>query len=90
MYLEDQLPGILSISLGSPLHFISHGVKGHFGSGVPQPPRNWGRKLIESRWWQLKYFWNFHPYLGKIPIFEEHIFQMAWKKPPTSHALETT
>ena len=20
----------------------------------------------KARWWQLKYFWNFHPYLGKI------------------------
>ena len=21
---------------------------------------------LKARWWQLKYFWNFHPYLGKI------------------------
>ena len=30
-----------------------------------------------SRWWQLKYFWNFHPYLGKITILT-NIFQMDW------------
>ena len=29
------------------------------------------------RWWQLKHFWNFHPYLGKIP-FLTNIFQMGW------------
>ena len=28
-------------------------------------------------WWQLKYFWNFHPYLGKIPILT-NIFQRGW------------
>ena len=22
-----------------------------------------------ARWWQLKYFWNFHPYLGKMNPF---------------------
>ena len=30
-----------------------------------------------TRWWQLKYFWNFHPYLGKIPILT-NIFQTGW------------
>ena len=34
-----------------------------------------------SRWWQLKYFWNFHPYLGKIPILT-YIFQMGWNHQP--------
>ena len=29
-----------------------------------------------SRWWQLKYFWNFHPYLGKISNLT-NIFQMG-------------
>ena len=35
-----------------------------------------------TRWWQLKYFWNFHPYLAKIPILT-NIFQMGW-----NHQLE--
>ena len=30
-----------------------------------------------KRWWQLTYFWNFHPYLWKIPILT-HIFLMGW------------
>ncbi len=30
------------------------------------------------RWWQLKYFWNIHPYLGKIPILTNS-FQRGWK-----------
>ena len=29
----------------------------------------------------LKYFWNFHPYLGKIPILT-NIFQMGWNHQP--------
>ena len=31
-----------------------------------------------ARWWQLKHFWNFHPYLGEDFQFDEHIFQMGW------------
>ena len=32
-----------------------------------------------TRWWQLKYFWNFHPDLwGNDPQFDEHILQMGW------------
>ena len=34
---------------------------------------------LMTRWWQLTYFWNFHPYLPREMIhFEEHIFQMGW------------
>ena len=30
-------------------------------------------------WWQLKYFWNFHPEpWGRWTQFDEHIFQMGW------------
>ena len=38
-----------------------------------------------SRWWQLKYFWNFHPEkLGQMSNFDgSHIFQMGGEKPPT-------
>ena len=32
--------------------------------------------LASSRWCQLKYFWNFHPYLGKISNLT-NIFQMG-------------
>ena len=35
-----------------------------------------------SGWWQLKYFWNVHPFLGKIPILT-NIFSDGLK-PPTS------
>ncbi len=32
-----------------------------------------------TRWWQLKYFWNFHSYWGKMnPIWPIDIFQMGW------------
>ena len=42
-----------------------------------------------DRWWQLKYFWNFHPEnWGRWTQFDEHIFQMGWKKPPTSHLIQ--
>ncbi len=30
-------------------------------------------------WWQLKYFWNFHPEnWGNDSHFDEHIFQRGW------------
>ena len=32
----------------------------------------------------FKYFFYFHPYLGKIPILT-NIFQMGLVQPPTSH-----
>ena len=35
---------------------------------------------VRTRWWQLKHFWNFHPYLGKIPISTS-------LKPPTREFL---
>ena len=38
----------------------------------PDAPNVW-----ITRWWQLKYFWNFHPHLGKITILTD-IFQMGW------------
>ena len=31
-----------------------------------------------ARWWQLKYFWNFHPYLGKISKFLKLSFFSSW------------
>ena len=42
-----------------------------------------------SRWWQLKYFWNFHPDpWGNVhPMWLAHIFQMVGKKPPTRYVL---
>ena len=33
--------------------------------------------------WQLKYFFNFHPYLEKWSNLTFNIFQMGWLKPPT-------
>ncbi len=36
-----------------------------------------------SRWWNFKYFWNFHPYLGKIPILTSIFFRWV-VQPPTS------
>ena len=38
---------------------------------------------IWSRWWQLKYLFNFHPYLGKIPILTSIFFKWV-VQPPTS------
>ena len=41
-------------------------------------------------WWFQRFFWNVHPYfLGKIfspnlTVRSPHIFQMGWKKPPTT------
>ncbi len=36
-------------------------------------------KYTIPRWWQLKYFWNFHPDpWGFMIQFDEHIFQMGW------------
>ncbi len=40
-------------------------------------PCSMGEKNMFSGWWQLKDFWNFHPYLGKIPILT-NIFQRGW------------
>ena len=33
-------------------------------------------------WWQLKYFWNFHPYLlgGNDPIWRSAYFKNGWRK----------
>ena len=31
-----------------------------------------------SRWWFQSFFFNFHPYLGKIPILTSIFFQMGW------------
>ena len=41
------------------------------------------RHVFQPRWWQLKYFWKFHPYLGKIPILT-NIFQMGWNHQPAT------
>ena len=39
----------------------------------------WKQRLVYSRWWQLKYFWNLHPEpCGKWSKFDEHMFQMGW------------
>ncbi len=40
-----------------------------------------------ARWWQLKYFWNFYPYLGKIPILTIIFFRWV-VQPPTRWKLE--
>ena len=34
-----------------------------------------------SRWWQLKYFWNFQPSLGKINILTNWYFSDELKAP---------
>ena len=46
----------------------------------------WGltRKWL-SRWWFQILFFNFHPYLGKISHFDDHIFQNRLVQPPTSY-----
>ena len=36
-----------------------------------------------TRWWQLKYVWNFHPEnWGRWTHFDEHILQMGWNHQP--------
>ena len=47
------------------------------GGGGGKVPKSQANDGYISRWWQLKYFFNFHPYLGKIPILT-NIFQMGW------------
>ena len=38
-----------------------------------------GKLSMIARWWQLKYFWYFHPEnWGRWTHFDEHIFQMGW------------
>ena len=37
---------------------------------------SWSPRICISRWWFQMTFFNFHPYLGKIPIFT--IFRMGW------------
>ena len=51
----------------------SHGT-GNLGEKT-KPAERWKGETT-PRWWQLKYFWNFHHYLGKIPILT-NIFQMG-------------
>ena len=41
-----------------------------------------GQKLTMARWWQLKHFWNSHPYLGKISHLTS-IFSDGLVQPPT-------
>ncbi len=41
-----------------------------------------------TRWWQLKYFWNFHSYLGKMNPFWRSYFSDGLK-PPTRQASAT-
>ncbi len=48
-----------------------------------EPTKN-PSNLNFSRWWQLKHFLIFTPKLGEDFQFDEHIFQMGGKKPPTS------
>ena len=39
-----------------------------------------------SRWWQLKYFWNFHPEnWGRWTQFDEHIVSIGLVQPPTRY-----
>ena len=35
-------------------------------------------------WWQLKYFWTVHPYLGKWSNLASIFFRWVGEKPPTS------
>ena len=44
------------------------------------------KALLETRWWQLKYFRNFHPENWGFMIHFDgsHIFKMGGEKPPTS------
>ena len=53
----------------------------------------WGTILYDgtiisylSGWWQLKYFWNFHLYLGKMNPFWRAYFSDGLVQPPTSLA----
>ena len=42
--------------------------------------------INSSSWWQLKYFWNFHPDpWGFMMQFYGHIFQTGGEKPHTSY-----
>ena len=41
-----------------------------------------------SRWWQLKYFWNFHPLLGEDSNFDQYFSDGL--KPPTRYYLKST
>ena len=46
--------------------------------------RETGWKFDETRWWQLKYFWNFHPYLlGQDEPILRIIFFKGVIQPPT-------
>ena len=41
---------------------------------------------ILTEWWrQLKYFWNFHPHLGKMNPFWRAYFSTGLVQPPTSY-----
>ena len=49
---------------------------------IPESTRIFSKGL--SRWWQLKYVWNFHPETwGRWTHFDEHIFQVGLVQPPT-------
>ena len=40
--------------------------------------RNSMETLSTTGWWQLTYFWNVHPYLGKISNLTSICFKMGW------------
>ncbi len=45
------------------------------------------KRTYLTRWWQLKYFWNFHPEcLGKMNPFWRAYFSNGLVQPPTSWA----
>ena len=57
-------------------------------NGIPTSPSGLGKKVICTReivkkftfsgWWQLKYFWNFHSYMGKMNPIWLIVFKMGW------------
>ena len=53
--------------------------------GRRRPNKERYREEESSRWWQLKYFLNFHPgNWGRWTHFDEHIFLKGLVQPPTS------
>ncbi len=62
---------------------VSHWECAQQPTRTGSPWQRWSGKKSLPRWWQLKYFWNFHPELwGRWTQFDEHIFQMGWNHQP--------
>ncbi len=57
-------------------------VKGRSCRSLEEKPHN---IAATCRWWQLKYFFYFHPEnWGNDPQFDEHIFQRGWNHQPVA------